>query len=42
MPSPKDTGGPLNTTGPNKGKVRHRTDKGRWHKKRSDTGKQRK
>ena len=26
QPSPKDTGGPQNTTGPNKGRVRHRTE----------------
>ena len=42
MPSPKDTGGPRNTTGPNRGQVRHRTQKGTWHRKRADTGKPRK
>ena len=39
--SPKDTHGPVVTTGPTKGRNRSRNKNGRWRKKRSDAGKPR-
>ena len=41
MPSPSKTGGPIVKTGPTAGKVRAKTKKGTWTKKRSDAGKPR-
>lgn len=40
--SPKDTHGPVVTTGPTAGQNRSRNNDGRWRKKRSDAGKSRK
>lgn len=39
--SPKDTHGPVVTTGPTAGQNRSRNQNGRWRKKRSDAGKPR-
>jgi hypothetical protein len=39
--SPRETGGPVVRTGPTAGQNRSRTDKGKWRKKRSDSGKSR-
>ena len=40
--SPRDTHGPVVTTGPTAGQNRSRNKNGRWRKKRSDAGKSRK
>jgi len=41
MPSPKDTHGPVVSSGPTSGKNRSRNQDGTWRRKRSDSGKPR-